>query len=179
MTNPAQLNGHAQASGQTLVQRAMEALDRGDATTAVAWARNAADSAPNDALVWAVLCMALHRAGRFDSAIDAGRTSIALNPASAEFHSNLGVVLRAAHRPREAEAAYLAAIAADAKFVSAYSNYANLARDEGRHQVAEQYYRAALALNPDSAEAWQALSGVLQRQGRASEAGAAFMFSYN
>ncbi len=60
------INAAKAETGQTLVQRAIEALDRGDAPSAAALARDAVSTTPSDALGWEVLSIALHRTGDFD-----------------------------------------------------------------------------------------------------------------
>jgi predicted O-linked N-acetylglucosamine transferase (SPINDLY family) len=154
----------------SLVQRAMQALDRGDATSAAALARDAATAAPDDALAWEVLSVALHRCGSLDEAIETGRRAIALNPKAPDFHANLGVVLRSAGRLADAEAAYRAALDADPKFAPALNNLGNLARDAGRLADAEACYRAAVAVNDSYPEAWHSLGVALQRQDKPGEA---------
>jgi len=168
-------NGHAvdgkliERTG-ALQQRAMQAFDKGDFAAAAANAHLAIEAAPEDALAWEILSLALHRTGALEEAIGAGRRAIALRPAAADFHANLGVVLRAAGHTAEAEAAYRAAISANPRFAPAHNNLGNIARDAGRHADAEASYRKAIAIDPSYGEAWHGLGISLQRLGRLVEA---------
>ncbi|WBT38303.1 O-linked N-acetylglucosamine transferase, SPINDLY family protein [Hyphomicrobium sp. DMF-1] len=158
------------SDGQALLQRAMEALDRGDVRSAAVDAQRAAEITPDEALAWEILSLALHRGGAIEQAIVAGRRAVALKPDAADFQANLGVVLRAAGRTEEAAAAYRAALAADPKFAPAHNNLGNIARDAGQFVAAEASYRNAVASNPSYAEAWHGLGVALQRQNKPAEA---------
>jgi predicted O-linked N-acetylglucosamine transferase (SPINDLY family) len=160
-------------SGPTLVQRAIEALDRGDVMSAASLARSATEVSAKDALGWEVLSIALQRSGDLEASIEAGRKAIELNPKAADFHANLGVVLRAAGRPRDAEVSYRAAIACNPGFAAAHHNLGNLLRDEGRNPEAEQCYLRAVEANKTYTDAWHGLGTALQRQGKLDEASAA------
>src|SRR5262249_37320260 len=87
---------------------------------------------------------------------------------------NLGVVLKAAGKLREAEKAYLTAIECNPAFAAAHNNLGNLYRDEGRYGDAERYYAAAVAANKDYSDAWYGLASVLHRQGKLPQAIVAF-----
>ena len=62
--------------------------------------------------------------------------SIALEPGIADWHSNLGVVLKAEGRLDEAEAAYRRAIALDADHANAHHNLGVLLASMGREREA-------------------------------------------
>ena len=153
-----------------LQQSAMQALDRGDLATAASEAQLAIEAAPEDALAWEILSLALHRGGALDRAIAAGRRAVALKPDAADYHANLGVVLRAAGRTGEAEASYQAALAVNPSFAPAHNNLGNIARDAGRFADAAASYRNAIAANASYADAWHGLGIALQRMDKLAEA---------
>ena len=121
-----------------------------------------------------MLSIALYRDGELDEAISAGRKAVELQPKSADFHTNLGVVLKAARRPAEAESAYRAGIACDPKFAAAHHNLGNLFCDQNRFRDAEQCFRTAVAENPRYIAAWHGLALSLQKQNKIEGAEEAF-----
>lgn len=104
--------------------------------------------------------LAEHR-GDHEQAIELIRRAIALGPAQAEWHGNLGTALLAAGRMAEAEADYRAAIAIDPRYVEGQYNLANLLRRRGAAAEAKAAFEAALALRPAHVDARNNLAMLL------------------
>jgi tetratricopeptide (TPR) repeat protein len=83
---------------------------------------------------------------------------------------NLGNVLDALARPREAAIAYLKAIDRDPAFAEAWVNLAGLYEASARGREAEQCLRKAVEARTDYADALYNLASLLTRQGRYAEA---------
>lgn len=123
---------------------------------------------------------ALHRqgieafqSGRTDAAVDLIRQAVAIHPAYAEAHYNLGVILSATGKLEDAVAAYRASMAAQPTG-KACSNLANALRELGRWDEALAAYTQAVALAPSSAEARSNLGNALKDVGRSEDALAAY-----
>ncbi|WP_204250025.1 tetratricopeptide repeat protein [Rhodoferax koreense] len=93
----------------------------------------------------------LHDQGRLDEAEAIYRQALALQPAYAQAHCNLGLVLQDRGRMAEAEAAYRAALAARPDYALALHNLGNVLQHSGELVEAVACYRRALALGLDSA----------------------------
>ncbi len=102
------------------------------------------------------------------------RQSIQLQPARAEFHANLGNLLRTQRRLQEARASYERALSLDARHANARLGLARLLPEIGEHSAAEEHCRVLIQRNGSDSEAWSALAGALRAQGKVSEAEAAY-----
>ena len=85
-----------------------------------------------------------HQEGRSDEAVALISKSLELEPDRADWHSNLGIVLRDQLKLEEAVAACERAIAIDAKHTNALNNLGVLLRAQGKDAEAEAAYRAAI-----------------------------------
>ena len=162
----------ARDSAEALVQRAIAALQGGNVDTALSCALAAAQATPDDAFAHEVLSLAYYRRGEVVPGVAAAEKAVMLEATAGRF-ANLGVLLRAVGRDRDAEDAYQHAIEIDAGFAAAHHNLGNLLLDKGDLGGAEARLRHAVSLWPDDAEAWRSLGTVLQRRGRFDEAIAA------
>jgi predicted O-linked N-acetylglucosamine transferase (SPINDLY family) len=109
-------------------------------------------------------------AGRFEEAVQCYERSLALQPADADAHNNLGVVLGAlGNKPRAAEC-FRAALALEPGFVEARINMGNMLQEQGRFEDAIAAYRAALESRPDSVLAHNNLAALYSDLGRFDEA---------
>ena len=151
------------------LDKAAAALGAGDLARAAMLAARETHAQPDNALAWEILSLATYRRGAMEAAVEAGREAARLAP-SAHRHANLGVILRAAGRLAEAEAAYIQALAADPAFAPAHQNLGNLLLDMGRLEEAEASLNEALRLAPGVFEARRSLGMVYQRTGRLPEA---------
>jgi predicted O-linked N-acetylglucosamine transferase (SPINDLY family) len=89
-------------------------------------------------------------------------------------YSNLGVVLRARGRLRQAIAAYRRAIELKPEFVDAYHNLGNALREDGQADAAANAYRRVIQLRANSADAYNSLGNALRDAGHLQEAIAAY-----
>jgi Flp pilus assembly protein TadD len=123
---------------------------------------------------------ALHLLGlvRRDSGDVAGgerlmRQSIQLDPRNADFHANLGQLLRGARRLPEAEDSYRSALAANPRHLAARDGLVRTLSEAGQHAAAEAECRTLLGQQAD-AKTWTTLAMILRDQNRLSEAEAAY-----
>jgi protein O-GlcNAc transferase len=98
------------------------------------------------------------------------RLAIAADPAYAEAHNCLGVVLHQLGRDEESLAAHERALALKPDFVDAHNNAAVALQVFGRLDEALAHYERALALAPGHAGLHLNLGVLLQRRGRINEA---------
>jgi len=86
--------------------------------------------------------------GRPDEAVKHFRASLALKPASAAAHYNLGTALSVAHRLDEAVAEYGRALAIDPQYANAHNNLGSVLLQQGRYADAIREYREVVRLQP-------------------------------
>lgn len=120
---------------------------------------------------------ALHLLGVLDiqrgqpaAAIDKIRAALAVNPAAAPFHGNLGTALQALGRLDEAIQAYREAVRLDPSYADAHNNMGALFEKRTQYRDAVDSYRAALKARPDFVEALNNLGQLLRRAGEYKEA---------
>lgn len=109
----------------------------------------------------------------YDGAVDALKSSIAINPTRAAWN-NLGAAYRATGKLPEASAAYRAALAMDPGFADAAANYANVLMDLGSYAAAESMARRAIANGATSQQVYVTLGNAEFRQGHLLAAAAAY-----
>jgi predicted O-linked N-acetylglucosamine transferase (SPINDLY family) len=114
--------------------------------------------------------------GRPDRAIDLIGRAIAIDPAVAAYHGNLGESYRRAGRREEAIASLRRAIELRPDFADAHGNLGLALMDQGRTEEAIAAFRRAIELRPESASADDHvnLGRALTKVGRSEEAIAAF-----
>jgi tetratricopeptide (TPR) repeat protein len=120
---------------------------------------------------------ALHLLGVLDiqrgspaEALEKISAAIAVNPAAAPFHGNLGTAYQALGRLDEAVAAYREAVRLDPSYADAHNNIGALYEKRAQYRAAVDSYRAALAARPDFVEASSNLGQLLRRAGEYKEA---------
>lgn len=116
------------------------------------------------------LSSALWNAGRFEEALEAGRTAVAQRPDSAFAHSNLGLSLTALDRFEEAETAFGRALEIDPRHRNSHQNLAQLRSRQGRYDEAAEHHRRAIEIDPDYALGWAGLANAHSLAGRHEEA---------
>jgi Flp pilus assembly protein TadD len=89
--------------------------------------------------------------GRYEPAIAHFRTSVTLNPQSAQTHYNLGTALTMARRLDEAVATLRDALRLDPAYANAHNNLANVLLADGKHEDAIREFREVVRLQPESA----------------------------
>jgi len=129
---------------------------------------------PNDPDALQLLGLIAHDESRHEEAVDLIGRAVALNPAVAEYHCNLGVALWGAGRLDEAVAAYRAAVKLDPDYVDAHFNLGNALKDQEHYEQAVAAYREAIRLKPDMVEAHLNMGTGLYDLGKLNEAVTAF-----
>lgn len=102
------------------------------------------------------------------------RQSIQLQPTRAEFHANLGNLLRSQRRLHEARASYERAVGLDARHRVSRLGLIRVLVELGEHLQAEAHSRILIQREGADSEAWSALASALRAQGKSSEAEAAY-----
>jgi predicted TPR repeat methyltransferase len=115
-----------------------------------------------------------HQRGQNGEALALIERSLMLEPDRADWHSNLGNILKGLGRLDEAAAAYERAIALEPDHANAQSNLGVLLRALGKPEDAEAAYRTAIRLDPNHIDAHTNLGVLLNGQGRTEEAVACF-----
>lgn len=112
----------------------------------------------------------LASAGRLAEAEALYRTSLAVDPALASAHNNLGNLLRARGGLAAAAAAYRAALRSGLEAALVFYNLAAVWRQMGGLTEAAVGYRVALSLDPGYAEAWNNQANLWRDQDRLRDA---------
>jgi predicted TPR repeat methyltransferase len=121
-----------------------------------------------DAIHFAGVCA--HQQGRSAEAQELIERSLALESGRADWHSNLGIVLRDRLKLDEAVAAFRDAIAIDPHHANAHSNLGVVLRAQGKLAESEAAYRAAIEVDPEHSDAYANLGILLNSQRRIHEA---------
>ena len=108
--------------------------------------------------------------GDFDSAVEACRRALRLQPGVAEANATLGVIYLRQGRMAEAEAALRAELAVNPTDLQSQQNLAYVLDAEQRPDEALPLLRAVLEAKPDFADARYLLGRILLAQGAAGEA---------
>jgi predicted O-linked N-acetylglucosamine transferase (SPINDLY family) len=116
----------------------------------------------------------LHSQGKPAEAVAHYRKALALMPAFAEAHNNLGITLEDQGHLAEAVVHYQKALALKPDFAEAHGNLGNALKDQGRLEEAVAQYRRSLALRPDCAEVHMILGHSLMFLGQLKEAVACY-----
>jgi len=112
--------------------------------------------------------------GQFDQAVVHFRRSLALNPAPASTHYNLGYALSVRGRQAEAAAEFSEALRIDPDYAQAHNNLGAALQLLGRTDDALAHFRRAVALRPDNIEARVNLAQLLSALGLAADAAGEF-----
>lgn len=133
-----------------LARAAQLALQRGDHTEAVGYARRAAQSAPNDPQLWFLLGYAARLDGKYTEAVDAYKRGSHLNPASLDGLSGLGQTYGLMGRTDEAERLLRQAIAGDPRRRDDLLSLGNLNVRSGDYTGALQWLGRAESMRPEA-----------------------------
>lgn len=150
---------------------ALMLVELGDTTRPLQMLENLTRRAPGDATVWRALGFVHERRGNHRAAEKALRGAIALNEKYVLAWRDLGVVLAAQDRTREARVAYQRVLALAPEDVSAIVNLANLESAAGAHARALELYRSAEKLDSLQGYAYQGQVRELVALGREADAG--------
>lgn len=128
------------------------------------------ECAPEHPQTLHLLGVLLQQTGRPQEAVELIERAIALQPAAAAFHNNLGNALKDLGQLEAAEDAYLRALQLRPAYAGALVNLAGLLEGRGEREAAVAHYRSAIELDPTLPEARLGLAHTLQAQGNATDA---------
>nr|MBI3614206.1 tetratricopeptide repeat protein [Nitrospirota bacterium] len=132
--------------------------------------RHILQSQPHHSDALHLLGVIAHQQGRDDVAIEHISKAIALNPAVAEYHNNLGNALQTVGKPDEALPHFRQALALKPEYAEAHGNLANLLMRQGKLDEAILCFRQALRFKPDVPVVHHNLGNALKSRGQAEEA---------
>ncbi|MEO5671411.1 MAG: tetratricopeptide repeat protein [Ramlibacter sp.] len=167
---PAGTPPSAPANVRSLLNSAVQMMQRGMAWQAKAQCQQILQMAPGHADAHYLLGIMAARAGQFEEASLQIGASLRSNPANPAAHNNLGVALKKQDRVEDAVASFQSAIALKADYAEAHHNLGNALRALGRFDEALVSLDTALALRPDLAEGHHARGSILACQRRFPEA---------
>jgi predicted O-linked N-acetylglucosamine transferase (SPINDLY family) len=125
---------------------------------------------PNQPEALQLLGVLALQVGKGELAVQPMQRAIAIQPAIASYHSNLGLALTSLNRLPEAIATLKQATSLDPRDFGAQSNLANTYLEMGNFEEAAATARVALALSPNHFEAHYNLGNALRGLGRIDEA---------
>ena len=161
--------GDDPADVPTLVQRALAAHREGRVDDAERSYRAVLEREPGNAVATHYLALIAWQRGDLARAQAGMREAIAADASIADFHNNLGLLLRDTRRVDEALACFRRALELDPGWTEARSNLALAYEAAGRLDEAIAAYREALAAEPRFAIAHQNLARALLTLGRFAE----------
>ncbi len=152
-----------------LLQRAAEALKRGDWREAEKLARTLLQRGP-EANALMVLASVRAEAGDTAEAIGLYERARTLMPTHIHVLVNLAALYRATGRLQDARGSLDAALRVDPRFAVAHNNLGNVLSDLGERQLALRSYERAAALDAQYAEPVAGLAGIAEEEHRLDEA---------
>ena len=159
---------------QVTIEQAMQLASRhyagGNLRAAGEICRSILDVLPDHAPATHLLGLIAHQKGDQAAAVELLYRSIRLDPASSEYYSNCGGVLRMLGRFDEALACLQQAVALDPDNASALNNLAIELSSRGQHDQAIDAWRRAIALEPRDCRYHQGLGCALTEVGLLDEA---------
>jgi eukaryotic-like serine/threonine-protein kinase len=148
----------------------LESQSRASYTRAIAMAREAVKSRPDDAAAHSNLGLILRGAGDDPGAAVACREAVRLEPGLAKAHNNLALVLHGMNDFTGAIKEYREAIKLEPNLAEAHNNLGNALRSTGNTAAAVAAFQEAIRLKPDYAEARTSLGVALSHSGNLSGA---------
>jgi tetratricopeptide (TPR) repeat protein len=124
--------------------------------------------------VYANLCNALNRLGRWAEAEAAGQSAVWMDPTAPAARCNLGVAQRGLKKLSEAATTFRGALALSPNYAGALSNLGVVLTELGELEEAERVLRQALAIEPSGQSLFN-LANALLRQMRWQEAYDSFL----
>jgi predicted O-linked N-acetylglucosamine transferase (SPINDLY family) len=159
---------------QRSMQLALEHHQAGRLAEAEAIYRQVIAEFPDHADALHLLGVLAGQAGHADRAIDLIGRAIAINPAVAQFHGNLGEAYRRLGQLDPALDSLNRAIELRPDLTDAHFNLGHVLSLKSRAVQAMAAFQRAIELRPDHAEAYYALGNLLKDEGRHEEAIATF-----
>jgi protein O-GlcNAc transferase len=126
--------------------------------------------APRHAAAWGLLAAIHQRRGERELCVERYRRAVELRPGDAALRNNLGMALRTAGLPAQAEGAFREALELRPDYDVALNNLGLAQLDLGQVEAALESFRKALAARPAYAKAHHNLGNALRQLGRRAEA---------
>src|SRR5271170_5854111 len=136
-------------TNQQSINLALERIKTGRLAEAQAILHGMLSQAPDDHTAMLFLGVTYHFGGNNEEALELIRRAILINPGSAEYYNNLGVVLEQLNQIDEAAAAYRQAIELQPHYPEALDNLGNVLKEQGKIPEAVDAYLSAIKLKPD------------------------------
>ncbi len=154
--------------------QAIESHREGKLAEAEATYRNVLAADPKNADALHMLGVLASQRGNHGLALSFLGRAIALNPAPAFYHNNLGNVLFQLGRPADAALCYEESLRLDPDYAEAHGNLANTCERLGRFEDALAHRLEVARLRPELSRSYSELGNTLRAQGMLSEALACF-----
>ncbi len=155
---------------QSMKEQALNLLQRNQLAAAKTLYREICQMNQTDWEAWHMLSAVHGMSGELAEAEACSHKVIALQPAFAGAHVNLGNALMAQGKNNQAEASYRRALELAPNDAQTHNNLGNLLKAQGKFAEAEACYRKALAHAPNYPDAHSNLGIVMQDLGRVDEA---------
>jgi len=120
---------------------------------------------PRHQFGWQILGAIFGQQGKMSESLVASQNALALTPADANAHYNVGTSLLELGKLEEAEASFRQAIMLNPNFAEPLMNLGNTLQALGRLDEAEASYRQAIVMKPDFAQAYFNLGVALKVKG--------------
>lgn len=156
------------------LQRAIEAHQSGDLSTAIHGYRCVIENDSLQAKAWHLLGVALHQQGEHTAAGEHIRRAIELCGTNAAYYCNYGTALLAAGQTTEACRQLERSLELEPARAEFHFNYANCLKQSGQLDRAVASYRQALQLRPAYPQTQNNLGNALMEQGLLDEAACCF-----
>lgn len=156
------------------LQALIAQVDQGRCAEMVTEAERLIQDYSSSFMLWTLLGVGNTQLHKPDRAIAAYQRACSINPAFADGHYNIGVLLQEQGRLDDAAAAYQRAVTLEPGHADAHNSLGFVLREQGQFAAAVVSLQRALALRPDFAEAHYNLGIVLKAQGRLDAAVAAY-----
>lgn len=156
------------------LQRAIEAHQSGDLSTAIRGYRCVIENDSLQAEAWHLLGVALHQQGEHTAAVQHIRRAIELCETNAAYYCNYGTALLAAGQTADACRQLERSLELEPARAEFHFNYANCLKQSGQLDRAVASYRQALQFRPAYPQAQNNLGNALMEQGLLDEAAGCF-----
>jgi len=161
--------GTVTTAASDLFAAALQHHQAGRAQEAEALYRQILQGQPNHPDALHLLGVLAHQTGKHEMAVQYISRAIALKPAAAAYHSNLGEVYRALARLNEAAVSLRQALALQPASAEARNNLGAVLQAQGKLDEAIVQYQQAVAFKPDYAEAYNNLGTAFADEGKFDE----------
>lgn len=156
------------------VQTGIRLIEGGEFEQAERLFRELTGAHPRDAGLWNLLGASLHKARRFEEALEAYQKAVEIDRRNPEYICNLGCMLLQLDRPEEAAKRFRSTLNAKPNHPEALLNLGHALHDMGDLRQAEATFRRVLQRDPRSSEAYIELGEMFRAAERFEEAERSF-----